>query len=147
MARGDFRARFEDALKQKIESVDEGLLAAKIPVERLLPPARRLNRFSHLTKNVHVSAAKPVDRLFAIADDEKICTAPQRQPSHQFPLQAVGVLKLVDEKETVALSHSRQNISPLKQAERAQLQIVEIEHREPLLLTIETTIDFAHQPK
>src|SRR5229473_3720240 len=125
----NLRARMKDSLKQKVQRIDQRLLAAKVEMQRNLLSAGGLNRRAHLAKDVHVSAAKTVNRLFAIADDEQVRSLHHSQLRHQIALQAIGVLELVDQKETITLGDAAHHFRMLvQQLQRAQLQVVEINY-------------------
>jgi len=56
-----------------IEERNQGRLATEVQLQRFFFATRREQRRSHLAKHIDVRPAKTVDRLFAIADDEKVC--------------------------------------------------------------------------
>jgi hypothetical protein len=67
---------------------------------------------SGLLENINVRAAKAVNRLFAIADNEKIRVRRRRaecQCVHQLTLHAVRILKFINQKETIALGCPGEN--------------------------------------
>src|SRR5437660_8182096 len=97
-------------------------------MQRLLLTSGFFDRRGHLGKDVNVGAAKSIDRLFAIANDEQISPAPQRQLRHEVALQAVGILKLIDEEIPIAFGDPTQDVRTLQELQSAQLQIVEIKH-------------------
>src|SRR6185312_2604603 len=72
LTRRDFLQRREQSLKKMIEEMDQRWLTAKVQQQWQLDPARRDQRFSHCSKDIDVSAPKAINRLLAIADDEKI---------------------------------------------------------------------------
>src|SRR6266508_3585710 len=88
----DFSAGFEDSFEQKIKSIDQRFLAAKINIQWLLRAAGCFDRCGYLRKYIDVGAAKSVDRLFAIADDEQVRAGGQREPDHRIALQGVSIL-------------------------------------------------------
>ena len=91
-------------------------------------------------KYVHIGAAKTVDRLLAIADDEEIRVLPLAGPQNELlkkrSLQAIGVLKLIDEEKPVTLG-LRAITSGRLRAPECGFEIVEIERRQLLLLFVE----------
>ena len=103
--------------EQIVEESNQRRLAAKVQLQRLLDTTSSDQRRSHLAKHVNIRAAEAVDRLLAIADDEKICRPAafaQCEPFEQHALYRVSVLKLVDEKEPVALRSARNHLRPLQ---------------------------------
>src|SRR5437588_1170002 len=142
----NFRARAKYVGEQKIKRVDDRLLTAEIQMQRLLRSDRALNRGGHFAKHVNVRATKSVNRLFAIADDEHVRVPAQRQLSHQVALQPVSVLKFIDQKKSIAACNPRECLRMfVKQAQAAELQIIEVEHRKPLLLIIQASFDLLKQ--
>ncbi len=101
-ARGNVVRHLEQAREEMIEERDQRRLAAKVQLQRFFFAARRKQGRRHLAKHVDVRAAKTVDRLLAIADDEQICRPAafrECEPFEQHALHCVRVLKLVDEEK------------------------------------------------
>ena len=93
----------------------------------MLRAARLFNRLRHLRKDIDICAAKPVDRLFAIADDEQVRARVQRELVHQIALQAVSILKFIDQKEPITFRDAGEYLGMrIQEFQRAQLQIVKI---------------------
>src|ERR1044072_3827654 len=131
-----------------IEETDQRRLAAEVELQRLLFTTVREQRCRHLAKDVNVSATETVNRLLALADDEQGGrTTPLREGEtfEQPPLHGVRVLKLVDEKESIALRGSREHFRSLQQRQRSQFQVVEIKRRQLLLLFVESLNDAQQQ--
>src|SRR5260370_2559524 len=139
-------ARVKDALEQKVQRIDERFLAAKVEMQRHLHAAGGFNLCAHLAKDIDVRAAKSINRLFAIADDEQIRSRHHSQLRHQIALQSIRVLKLINQEKPVTLGDPPHYFRVIvQQFQGAQLQIAEIHNRETLLLTIQPTVDSADQ--
>ena len=56
---------------------------------------------------VHVRAPEPVDRLLGVADDHegRVGAVATEQRAEDLPLHGVGVLELVDQRDTEATPH------------------------------------------
>src|SRR5215213_2682457 len=114
----DVVRNLKHSCKEMIEETDQRRLAAKVQLQRLLFSARSKQSRSHLAKHVDVSAPEAVDRLLAIADDEKIrgpASLAQSQAFEQHALHVIRILKLVNEEEPVALGSSRDDFRLLQQ--------------------------------
>ena len=79
------------------------MLAAKIQMQWLPGAARVFDGPGHLSKDVDIRAAKAVDGLFAIADDEEVCSGYQSDFVQQVALQTVSVLKFINQKISIAI--------------------------------------------
>ena len=111
------------------ELVDDG--------EHLRPRAVVLRQRQHLRRrraalaeDLHVRVPEAVDRLELVADEEHLRRAGAARRVDQLALQAVRVLELVDhdraEAQLLALAHV---VVRAQQVARAQLEILEVEHR------------------
>src|ERR1041385_2921180 len=95
----------EQSRKKMVEQIDQRRLAAKVEPQRFFFAACCYEGRSHFAKHIDVSTTKTVDRLFAIADDEKIGALARRcsqgEPFQQLALHIVGVLKFINQEEFV----------------------------------------------
>ena len=108
-----------------IEKIDQRRLAAKVNEQRFLFSACADQRCRHLLENVHISAAKTVDRLLAIADNKKVrlfaSAQFQNELLEQRALQTIRVLKFVYQEKLVTLRRAAKHLWPFEKFERAQL--------------------------
>src|SRR5262249_18352878 len=87
---------------------------------------------ARVAKHAHFRAAEAVDRLFGVADDEQIPFAEIVEKSeHDFVLQPVGILELVDHDIAVPAGDPSAQIPTRKKLPHLRLQVLEIER--PLL--------------
>src|SRR5262249_33847440 len=71
-ARGNVVRHLKQPREKMIEERDQWRLTAEVQQQRLLFTSVRKQRRGHLAKHVNVRAAKAVDRLLAVADNEEI---------------------------------------------------------------------------
>src|SRR5215207_4064680 len=84
----------EEPREEIIEERNQRRLAAEVQLQRLLFTTRREEDRGHLTKHVNVRASEAINRLLAIADDEKIrgpAAFRERQTFQQNTLYGVRV--------------------------------------------------------
>src|SRR5215468_2290442 len=119
-----------------VEEIDYRRLAAEIQEQRQLFAPGRNQRPSHFAEDVHIRAAKAIDRLLAVTHYEEIRAraGAQHEFLQQCLLQSIRVLKLINQEISVALSGSPDNFGAPQQLERTYLQIVKIQRRKLLLL-------------
>src|ERR1041385_983262 len=80
----------EQSRKKVVEQIDQRGLAAKVELQRFFFAACCYESRGHFAKHIDVSAAKTVDRLFAIANDEKIGALAHRR-SQSEPFQQLAL--------------------------------------------------------
>ena len=87
--------------KQGVDELDHARLAAKIQRQR--QTASGGNFIAKAAKDVRVGPAKTVDRLLGVAHEKQpaVGYATIAKGPHEFDLQGIGVLKLVDQQQAV----------------------------------------------
>ena len=117
-------------------------IAAILIDEILLIRSGDFETLRHRVVCLRIGAAKSVDRLLRIADDDRLsinvrarCIA--RDPLDDLGLCAIGVLKFVDEDEVVLASNAFEHVCVIEHGERAKKEIIEVDDAETPLFAIE----------
>ena len=97
-----------------------------------------------LAEDVEVGMAEPVDRLQLIADDHQLGLA-AAEGLDQTQLEPVRVLKLVDEDVREPGAVLGPDLLPLEQVDGAQLEVLEVDPRAPLLRRLEALRELSEQ--
>ena len=128
--------------EQRVEGVEQGLVAAPVDEQRGVPVR---SGGGHEVR-VHVGATERIDRLLGIGHQHQGHALGGERAMEDLPLDRVGVLELVDQDHVVASTQAlprRRSVRTVEDLVQAREQIVVGHDREPALALLELV---SHHP-